>query len=209
MMRNAVLLILSIIFLSAMTFELNRNYPISANDDLSTIKPENKQVVISDIDEKQWNIADYSEIITRPLFNSTRRPLEINQDLVRPSSMEIDETPTSSLATCCELNGVIMTSSVKLALIQNKRIHHTDQIAVGEQIEGWKLIELTSTYGVFEHGKQQVKLELLQNKLAISDVKSASKFKASDINSNQEQADIKLSPQMFEPSREEGEDVYE
>lgn len=84
-------------------------------------------------------LSTYDEIIQRPLFNETRRPI------VSPTiqASPIVETSPPSVEKSLTLIAVIMHTDKRIAMLHNDTSKKLSRLFEGESINGWKLTELT------------------------------------------------------------------
>ncbi len=94
------------------------------------------------------SIALTDEILERPLFNKDRRPWE---DVKA-------ETEAKSVDLRLQLEGIVITSDKKIALVKDLVSKEFLQLRIGEQHKGWLVHEVTPGRAVLKRGDKMVEL---------------------------------------------------
>lgn len=98
------------------------------------------------------DLAALSETIARPLFAETRRPPETEDETTAPT--ELGAGPNANVKTRLEhtLVGIFMVGSNKLALLRPRRRGPLVRVSIGDEIDGWKVTEITLEHVELEQG---------------------------------------------------------
>lgn len=98
------------------------------------------------------SVEAYADIGERPLFNPDRRPLPPEDELQADNAGE-EKAPVESVPLDVALTSVILTPTIKLAIITDNRDGKSQTVRVGEALEGeqsvWQLKELQPRKAVF------------------------------------------------------------
>lgn len=94
----------------------------------------------------------FAELMARPLFSSTRRPIEADGE---PAAVVAG--PQGLDAT---LTGVIIAEESKVALIMPRNGNKPVRLIEGQRYQGWTLSEVDSEGVIFRQGTQAKILEL-------------------------------------------------
>lgn len=93
---------------------------------------------------KSLDLAALNETIARPLFAQSRRPPETEKTDTPPA--ESEQTPTPNVKGSQlqhTLVGIFTTADNKLALLRPKRRGPIVRVGIGDEIDGWKVIDIT------------------------------------------------------------------
>ena len=106
--------------------------------------------------------ADYAVVLERPIFNEDRKPTPVTE-VKGPGPDEVVAKPLNSTLT-----SVIITPSVKLAIVKDNETGNSEVIRIGRPLpgeqNGWTLVELSPRGATFEaEGKGRQALELAVN----------------------------------------------
>ena len=98
---------------------------------------------------------EYAEVLSRPLFNESRAPEEVETQVVEATGTELNAT----------LTGVIVSGQLQLAIVRDNETNESQRVRVGQPMEGkqagWTLVELKPRMAVFQGGSAERKeLEL-------------------------------------------------
>lgn len=155
---NITLFMLCVFFSVLLWQELNKpaylknvTATLINEDRLSNEKTDNKELVFQDI-------AEFDEIIQRPLFNETRQPFiapETGSAVKKPTAQS-KKSPKEQFM----LSAVVITPDKRIAVLQNSKDKTLQRIALGETFNGWILNEITSHSVKLTKGKQIKNLEL-------------------------------------------------
>lgn len=80
-------------------------------------------------------LAEYSEIVARPLFSPTRRP---------PVETEADTDDASPPLSGLVLAGVVISTEGRLALLRRSRTAEVVRVLLGQEIDGWRVEAIES-----------------------------------------------------------------
>lgn len=81
----------------------------------------------------------YTEMLSRPLFNPTRRPVAANTNGPQAGPAASQQSHGAQH----ELVGVVIIDNREFALIRDRATRKTERVTVGEEISGWKVTALT------------------------------------------------------------------
>jgi hypothetical protein len=105
---------------------------------------------------KTLDLAALNETITRPLFAETRRPPESDPE----APTEQGAVPKANVKTSRfehTLVGIFIVENNKLALLRPKRRGPLVRVGVGDEIDGWKIIDITLEHVELEQsGESQI-----------------------------------------------------
>lgn len=87
----------------------------------------------------------FSEIVSRPLFSSSRRPPS-------PTPEAIQSAPVASRQIDFVLVGVIITPDKRTALVQRASIGDVIRVTEGQELEGWLVEAIKPDRVVFRSG---------------------------------------------------------
>ncbi len=112
--------------------------------------------------------ADLSDTLKRPLFTPTRRPFDPVKNMARAESEGLPPVNTPDISpqappTVMNVMLVGYTSSPqrgKRALVRTANERVGTWIAIGDQVDGWRLRELSADRATFESGSQRQVLVL-------------------------------------------------
>ena len=156
---SAVLMLSSAALGSVIYWELNADYaPLErkAQGKLSAALPK-----ISNLPEESFSLppmANFTEIVERPLFNETRRPFEPE---VPPPQSAKGARPVKVLRKLdWDLVGVVLTPQRRSALLWNRAKNKFMKVQQGAEFEGWKLEEVLKNKVIIVNGKQRRALDL-------------------------------------------------
>ncbi|MCZ6804298.1 MAG: hypothetical protein O7D86_10290 [Proteobacteria bacterium] len=159
-----VLKIVKLILLSAscvlgytLWSELNSAVVLPVNTSINDKPVLTDNTSLQEIQYEVPQISSYDEIVNRPLFFEDRKPYvyvepETPTREVRPKLMRITEQYS--------LNAVIITSDVKLAIIESGRKKSLTRITLGESIDGWTLENIEPRSILLKKGDETKNLEL-------------------------------------------------
>ena len=103
-------------------------------------------------------IADYNEILERPVFSPTRRPAE---ESAPAESEQFFQSPASQLADGeFKLIGIIIVDESRFALLQTAGTGQTQRVQIGETVDGWRISALSPSTATIERGSEAKTLEL-------------------------------------------------
>ncbi|HCU89480.1 MAG TPA: hypothetical protein DGR97_06045 [Gammaproteobacteria bacterium] len=107
------------------------------------------------------SIADYSEILKRPLFDSSRRPKEevFDDSIDKVHRSPVALAPKQDLL----LIGIIIVGGDQIALLQTKGSRAIERVQVGDLIEGWLVVSLSKSTVTMKRGKEIKALEIARN----------------------------------------------
>jgi len=111
------------------------------------------QLYISDFYSPPSDAA-FNEIEQRPIFTARRKPTEGNSSERQPGLATVPPLQNAMLV------GIIKEGDTQLALIKIRGTPFASSVAVGEQIQGWQLTELTADKAVLRAGMLQTVLTL-------------------------------------------------
>lgn len=98
------------------------------------------------------SVETYADIGERPLFNPDRRPLPPEDEALGDGAGQ-DNAPVESVPLDIALTSVILTPTMKLAIITDNRDGKSQTVRVGDALEGeqsvWQLKELGPRKAVF------------------------------------------------------------
>jgi len=103
------------------------------------------------------DLANYREIVERPLFLEARRPPETEAPIVVVQEQIVEEEKSFTLI------GVLVTSDSTAALIRDDESGTTERMRVGERIENWRLKEIHADNVVLEKNDKVQVVELKRN----------------------------------------------
>lgn len=92
----------------------------------------------TNVQERQSREA-YTEMLSRPLFNPTRRPVAANTNGPQAGPAASQQSHGAQH----ELVGVVIIDNREFALIRDRATRKTERVTVGEEISGWKVTALT------------------------------------------------------------------
>lgn len=98
--------------------------------------------------------ASFGELEQRPIFSSSRKVFETDS-AIGPAGSAV--TPPLQNAT---LIGVIREGKTQLALIRIQGAPFAASVAVGEEIQGWRVTEVTADRAILQAGTSQTVLTL-------------------------------------------------
>jgi type II secretory pathway component PulC len=104
-------------------------------------------------------IAQYSEFVERPLFESTRRPLELDGEKTLGTQNTVANTPG---ANDIELSGISISQARKLAVIKRKANNEYYHVEEGQSFAGWTLDEIRPDLVVLSDARSKVEIPLLR-----------------------------------------------
>jgi len=135
-----------------------------------------------DAEDQFPEITEFDEIIERPLFTDTRRPViheEITANVTDPQERKSTRIIASGQYL---LSAVVITKDKRIAHIQSDRIQEPQKIALGEILDGWILSDIQPRQITLERdGEVKIlKLEIIPSpKLAAQ--KENPEYKARDV----------------------------
>lgn len=94
-------------------------------------------------------IDDYSAMMSRPLFNKDRIPLE-----------KTDTGDSEEDAKAFTLVGVVLTSEQQVAIIYSKNQNQPVKVPLWEWIDGWRLVTIEDHGVVLRKGSRSIELIL-------------------------------------------------
>ncbi len=107
------------------------------------------------IDVSFPNSPSFDEIVERPLFSETRSPPEPSpeapKEVAPPPPLERD------LFT---LMGVAISGAERVAIIRSKKSGVIQQVAVGDELDGWRVERIESKSVVFVNGRVEETVEM-------------------------------------------------
>lgn len=98
-------------------------------------------------------LEDLSATRERPLFSSTRRPVEV----VEP---EVQEPVTEARAFNMELVGVVSSADISVAILRNKDSKEETRVPKGEALGEWTIEEVAPGYVILNGGGKRIRLRL-------------------------------------------------
>ena len=109
-------------------------------------------------------LSEYSEIVERPLFMSSRRPQAESEETVEPEAPEQD--------TAFTLLGVLITPEKSTALLQIDESGGTARVALGESVQGWKLESAHADSVTLSKRETTLNLPLVRNRpLTVNEIR--------------------------------------
>jgi type II secretory pathway component PulC len=94
-------------------------------------------------------IENYQAVLERPLFSPNRRP-PLEDPMMTSVSKDFD----------FELKGVVIDDDVRTALFRRRADGQIVRLTKGDEIEGWRLLEVELDFVVIERDGQEEVLEL-------------------------------------------------
>ena len=120
-----------------------------------------------------------AEIAARPLFWSSRRPLESisKADAVAAAKAEQEESQKPGKIDGVKLTGVFGSGEAAgiIVLAKGKK----RRVMVGEEVNGWKLVSVDLSEAVFSNSGRDARLALKQGTIQVSQVDSATSAEGS------------------------------
>jgi len=101
-------------------------------------------------------LAAYREIMQRPLFSDTRRPVEVSTPMTRAPALQ-------DPATKWTLTGIVASAGESRAVVTGIKDKTTRRLAQGEMLDGWRLAEIEAYRLRFESADGEAFLELLED----------------------------------------------
>ncbi len=89
----------------------------------------------------------YAEMLRRPLFNATRRPVVAEADAQEEAATTALHGPLTGQH---ELVGVVIIDDREFALIRDPATRQTERVTVGGEISGWNVTSLTPDSATLE-----------------------------------------------------------
>ncbi|MEE9413258.1 MAG: hypothetical protein V3V22_09435 [Methylococcales bacterium] len=136
-------------------------------------KPINSTVVLADPPEDNLQLGDestFEEMMVRPLFIASRRPLPKKQDETVVEKI-LPAAPLSELAI--KFTGFVNIPDRMIALVQDVKTRKYHRLHKGEQIHDWVLTELYPDKVVFKQGTAVEEILLRPPKPLAKNVKQA------------------------------------
>jgi hypothetical protein len=96
-------------------------------------------------------LADMKEIVARPIFSASRRPVEAQVEAPKAA-------PAAKLEV--ELIGIVIWQGQRIALIRPARSQEVAAIDEGGTVDGWSAVDIGPEYVQFRNGDAERKLEL-------------------------------------------------
>lgn len=100
----------------------------------------------------------YSEFVERPLFESTRRPLELEEKTLGTQNTAANTPGANDI----ELSGISISQAQKLAVIKRKANNEYYHVEEGQSFAGWTLEEIRPDMVVLSDTHSKVEIPLLR-----------------------------------------------
>lgn len=116
-------------------------------------------------DGKRQTLAAYTETLARPLFRSSRRPIEVSAAAPETADSTQAQQTAPGLPEGTQLAGIVQESGKPgRALIRSAVQPTGDWVEVGHLIDGWRLAEIDAYGIIFEAGGERRTLSLFPAK---------------------------------------------
>jgi len=169
-MKNTTLPVLKIVKLILLSASCVLGYTLWSELNNPVVLPVNTHIdtkpVITDNTSPQEiqyefpQISSYDEITNRPLFFEDRKPY-VYVEPEKPSKQSRQKKQTAQRKTeQYSLSAVIISSGVKLAIIESGRKKSLTRISLGESIDGWTLENIEPRSILLKKGDETKNLEL-------------------------------------------------
>jgi general secretion pathway protein N len=135
--------------------ELGLGSQYSLTEDLAPPRPVSGLGDITAEAPKLNGWPEYAEVLSRPLFNESRAPEEVEAPVIESAGTELNAT----------LTGVIVSGQLQLAIVRDNETNESQRVRMGQPMEGkqagWTLVELKPRMAVFQgSGAERKELEL-------------------------------------------------
>lgn len=104
-------------------------------------------------------IAEYMEFVERPLFNSTRRPIEPVVEETGTGSTDLDKVSSTK---DFELSGIWIDGARRLAIIKDKRDNKYHHVREGDPFLDWNLDQVQTEKIQVSKGRSKLELPLVR-----------------------------------------------
>ena len=128
---------LSLAFAGIMAFEYQSGYKLDDDKSNDNAIDDSTAALMQSANET-LSIEDYDEIIERPLFYNTRRPIPEQDEVVEATSGKPGRTVARQNNELL-LSAVIIKGEQRIALIQTDRGRSTEKVTIGGSIDNWTL----------------------------------------------------------------------
>ena len=106
------------------------------------------------------DIADYADVINRPLFFEDRAPYIAPEPEAPPTRIAPATAPAQNLNVPFTLSAIIISAGKRLAIIHYGRENTLQRIALGQSVDGWTFITIESHSVLVRKGDTTKNLEL-------------------------------------------------
>lgn len=142
---TGLLLVFCVILLIIIWLEsLATNNPDSVNYKTSLSVDKNLKENVVNVNFELPPISNYTEIMERPLFSETRRPIETESDNGGLQTHENDVPASAGNIGAYRLIGVLLTDSMKTAYVFDSRTQKLQRLSNGDEIEEWSISEISA-----------------------------------------------------------------
>ncbi len=100
-------------------------------------------------------LSEFSEFIERPLFNTTRRPIQAQED---STGKQIDKTSAGDF----DLSGVSVAQGLKVALIKTRNDRKYHRLTEGDALKGWTIESIRVDNILVSDGGKEITLTLIR-----------------------------------------------
>lgn len=107
----------------------------------------------------------FSEMLERPLFSPTRRPvLALAEPEAGPEEPEVEDEAVEAPAGAPAVRfvGTIGQSGGMTALVLRDEATAVEKLVVGDEVDGWRVTSVTAAELVMEHEAERLVLTILQ-----------------------------------------------